>query len=158
MWAFRCAIGTFDPDYYQPVTAFDHLAVWSYSAAIALSAAVAWSVAWVATTHRVIRAAGVVCGAGFALAAVANGLEDGFALRAWGSAYVNGAIIGAIGAVVVAVALLAAGSRMLAAAAGMLLLPLPFLSSWIGLGVVLPAALVARHAVREAEARRAVVT
>ena len=151
MWAIRCAIGTSDPNYYEPATALDYLAVWTYTAALALSSVVAGSIAWLARRRRFVAALGMASAAGFAVAGVANGLEDGFAIRAWGSAYVLGAMVAALGAAAFAVALLATGSRMLAATAGMLLLPLPFLASWLGVGVLVPATLVARSAARGAE-------
>ncbi len=116
-WAVRSAIGLQDPQYYDPVTALDYAAVWTYSAALALSAGVVWLTGWLARTHRPSVLSAMVVGAGLLLAAVANAFEDGLGMKWVGTIYVIGAAIGGYGLFVLAGVLAFAGARLLAGVA-----------------------------------------
>lgn len=141
--AARSAVGALGADYWDPVTLVDYASIWTYSAALVLSAVIAWLVAWLARSDRSSANAGLAAGAGFAAAGVANGLEDGLGMSAFGIAYVLGVVVGLFGALVFAASLRAARARLLATTAALLFVPFMFLESWLGVLLVLPAAWVA---------------
>lgn len=112
-WAVRSAIGLQDPQYYHPVTALDYAAVWTYSAALVLSAGVIWLTGWLARLHRPSAGIALIVGAGLLLAAIANAFEDGLGMKWVGTIYVVGAIVGGYGLFVLAGSLAYAGARIL---------------------------------------------
>lgn len=148
--AARSGVGALGADYWDPVTLLDYTSIWTYSAALALSAVIAWQVAWLARSDGSSANAGIAVGAGFAVAGVANGLEDGLGTSAFGILYVLGVIAGGFGALVFAIALRAAGARLLSGLAVLLFVPFMFMESWFGLLVVLPAAWIAWRVSRTA--------
>ena len=141
-WATRSVITTFGPEYMQPVTAIDFASIWTYSAALGMSAIVAWMLAWLGRADRATLWAGVATGSAFAIAAIANGLEDGLGASWLGSAYVAGILGAAIGALVLAVTLRRAGMPTLAVLAVLLDVAFVFMGSLAAGSVVLAALLV----------------
>ncbi len=116
-WAIRSAIGLQGPEYWDPVTDLDYAAVWWFSIALALSAAVIWLVGWLARADRWSIRIAFVVGAGLLLAAGANAFEDGLGMKWVGTIYVAGAIVGMYGLFVLAARLAVADARGLAAVA-----------------------------------------
>ncbi len=116
-WAIRSAIGLQDPQYWHPATPLDYAAVWTYSAALALSAGVIWLTGWLARAHRPSVVSALIVGAGLLITAVANAFEDGMAMKWVGSIYVIGAMIGGYGLFVLAGVLAFSGARLLAGVA-----------------------------------------
>jgi hypothetical protein len=138
--ASRAALGALGADYWRPVTTLDYLSIWTYSAALGLTALIAWVTGWLARARRHAAVAGAIAGAGFAFAGMANGLEDGLGISSFGMAYVIAILTGGIGQIALAVILRSAGERLLAGLAGLLLVPFFLLASWLGVLVVAPAA------------------
>lgn len=100
------------PDYWDPVTSFDYLAVWSWSLAwILLGLAVAF-VGRIAPAGTVRRISTVVAVASIATG-IANGIEDGLGQRAWGTVYVVGSLTAWFGLLVLGAALFGEGLRRL---------------------------------------------
>jgi hypothetical protein len=128
-WAVRSVITTFGPEYMQPVTAIDFASIWTYSAALGISAVVAWMLAWLGRADRATLWAGVATGSAFAIAALANGLEDGLGASSLGMVYVVGVLAACIGAIALAVTLRAAGMPMLAGLAVLLDVAFVFMGS-----------------------------
>lgn len=140
-WAIRAGIGLNEPNYYDPVTAMDHAAVWTYSLALLLSAVVAWAIAGSMRSDRVVFALGALTGTAFAAAAAANALEDGFGMAALGTLYVLGAMVSLISSLVFAAALYGVRARLLSAVA--LALGLGYLSLdnvWLAVALLLASA------------------
>lgn len=93
------------PDYWDPATTIDWIAVWTYSLALSLTAV---SVPFVARDARAGRLVGVIalivgCAAG--LAAIGNAMEDGFDVGAASTVYVIGALGTLIGLLALAAGL-----------------------------------------------------
>jgi len=103
-WAIVTYISRLGPRYWDAVTALDFAAVWSYSTALTLSTGVVWLTGWLARARRPVAWLAVVIGAGLLVAAVANAVEDGFALKSFGTMYVIGAVIGGYGSFILAAA------------------------------------------------------
>ncbi len=150
-WAVRSAIGLQDPQYYDPVTALDYAAVWTYSAALALSAGVVWLTGWLARTHRPSALSAMVVGAGLLVAAVANAIEDGFGMKWVGTIYIVGAMVGGYGLFVLAGTLAYAGARFLAVAALTMILGFILLGSVGGFFVLALSILFAERLLRRPE-------
>lgn len=141
--AARCAIGALGADYWDPVATLDYAAIWTYSAVLGLSAAIALLVTWFVRSDRRVLVAGSVAGAGFAITGVANGIEDGFDVPSLGTVYVVAVLVGLLGQIVLAVVLRVAGAGLLAGLAALVLAPLILQASWAGVLVVVPAAWIA---------------
>jgi hypothetical protein len=95
-WAARSLVSLAEPDYWGPVTTLDYVAVWSFSLGWFLLAA---SVLWIGriVPTRPILVASLVVAIGCAAAGIANGIEDGLGLKAWGTVYVAGSLVGLVG-------------------------------------------------------------
>jgi hypothetical protein len=105
-WTFRSVLGVVaDPEYYDPVTTVDWVAVWSYSLALAFAAVTVPLLARDAGAGRVATGFAWIAGAGALLAAVANGVEDGVGIASWGSIYVVGTMTMALALLALAAAL-----------------------------------------------------
>lgn len=154
-WTFRSVLGVVaDPEYYDPVTTVDWIAVWSFSVALALAAVAVPVLARDAGTGRVAAGFAWVAGAGALLAAVANGLEDGVGIASWGSIYVVGTMTLALALLALAAAL-GIDRRQRQAAVAILWL-LGFATISVGLSfLVLVGSIIAIDARRRAVARPA---
>lgn len=142
-WATRSVITTFDPDYWNPVTDVDFAAIWTYSAALGMSAVVGWMLAWLGRADRAVVRAGIATGIAFAIAGIANGLEDGLGAPSLGILYVAGVLAAAIGALILAAALRAAGMGTLAGLAVLLDVAFVFMGSLAAGFVVLAVLFIA---------------
>ena len=106
-WTFRSVLEVVaHPDYWEPVTSIDWIAVWSYSLAFVLLAIAAPVLAQQAGPRRTVLAPAWVVAAGALVTAIANGIEDGVGIESWGSVYVAAVLITLLGLVVLAAALL----------------------------------------------------
>jgi hypothetical protein len=105
-WTFRSVLGVVaNPEYYDPVTTVDWIAVWSYSLALAFVAVTVPLLARDAGAGRVAAGIAWIAGTAALLAAVANGVEDGVGIASWGAIYV-------VGTLSLALALLALGAAL----------------------------------------------
>jgi hypothetical protein len=121
VWAARSLIGLAHPAYRDPVTTLDHVAVWSFSLGWILLAASVLFIGRLAPTREVLIVSAIVA-AGAVAAGIANGIEDGFGQRAWGTVYVIGSLTGFIGLLALVTVIARAGvPRLALAVAGMLL-------------------------------------
>jgi hypothetical protein len=91
------------PDYWDPVTSLDWLAIWSYSLAFALLALTIPLLARDSRAGRLVDVTAVAVSLAAVLASVANVVEDAFAVTGASTLYV----IGALGTLVGLVALCA---------------------------------------------------
>jgi hypothetical protein len=135
-WVVRSAVGVQGANYYDPVTVVDYVAVWSYSAVLLLSASICWIAGSLIRNRRAVRTVGWIAAVGFAVAGVANGLEDGFAFEALGAVYVIGILSGAVGALVFAAALFGIRARSLAGLVFATDVAFIGLTTWFGLAVL----------------------
>lgn len=106
------------PQYYDPVTTLDYVAVWSFSLALGLLALAIVLLARDAQAGRLTTVVAIVTGSAAALAAVANSIEDGIGLPAFASLYVPAAMITMVGLPAFAVLLAREGRRRAAIVAG----------------------------------------
>jgi hypothetical protein len=113
-WAFRSLLEFASPQYYEPVTPLDWLAVLSYSVAFFLLAGSVTVLARLAPRTRFVRTAAAATVIGAVLAGAANLVEDGLDVQALGAAYVTGALLTLAGLLALAAALAVAGRRRLA--------------------------------------------
>lgn len=89
-WALRSAVGFAHPNYVNPVTLLDWIAVVSFSVALAALAAGAWLIAELAGRGRSVVAAAVILATGGVVAAIANFIEDGLGVKAFGDVFALG--------------------------------------------------------------------
>jgi hypothetical protein len=91
---------TVAPDYWDPRTLVDHLAVWSYSLCfLALALALLRLVRDASPTRLATGLAWLTAGAAL-LTAVANAVEDAFGVTWWGSLYVASVLTTVVGLLV----------------------------------------------------------
>lgn len=109
-FAVRGVIALGDPDFWNAVSAFDYAAVWTHSLALLLVAPALIILVHQARAGRAAIVVASIMAAGAALSAVANGIEDGFHLKDFGTLYVLGAVPYAYGMIALAV-LLGLGTR-----------------------------------------------
>lgn len=102
VWTGRSLLAVIaDPQYYDPVTTIDWIAVWTSSLGFVLFAAAVPLLAREAHAGRMLPGIAWIVAAGALLAALANGMEDGVGIESWGSLYVVGSlttVFGLIGA------------------------------------------------------------
>lgn len=139
------------PAYWEPRTALDWIAVWSFSLGFGLLAP---AVILLARDVRAGRLAGII-GGGVAiaalLAAIGNAVEDGAGVSAFGTAYVVGALGSLFGLIVLAAVLASRGRRRDAGVATLWALGLALVT--FGLGIF-----VLAGSVLAVDARRRVAT
>jgi hypothetical protein len=99
------------PDYWDPVTSLDWLAIWSYSLAFALLALTVPLLARSSRAGRPVDVTAVVVGLAAALASVANVIEDALAVTGASSFYVVGFLGTLVGLVALAAVLFRRRSR-----------------------------------------------
>jgi hypothetical protein len=114
-FAFRSVVGFTGPNFWNATSLLDYVAVVSWSLALASLAAGAWLVAKLASGRRAVTAAAVVLGLGGLVAAVANLIEDGLGLKAFGEIYAYGLGGILVGLLWLAIALVVARRWWLAA-------------------------------------------
>lgn len=117
-WAGRTILGFARPQYYDPVTPVDFAAVWSYSLALGLLALGVPLLARDAHAGRLSMVAAIVTGSAAGIAAVANGIEDGFGVAGAASWYVPAIVITLVGLIATATLLALKGHRRAASVAG----------------------------------------
>jgi hypothetical protein len=134
------------PDYIDPASAADYFTVYAYSAALLLTAASLLTVRDVARPLLPQASNILVVAFACAVAGVANGLEDGLGLSAFGLPYVIGVMVGAGGMIVLAVKFWASPARRLTfvpAVGGLAIMAVDIgggvlgLVAWLGFGVIL---------------------
>jgi hypothetical protein len=96
LWAARSLVGFANPDYWDPVTALDWIAIWLYSAAWLMLAASVLLLGRLVGSREVTVATTIVA-AGAIAAGVANGIEDGIGVSWFGTLYVVGFMVGWLG-------------------------------------------------------------
>lgn len=89
-WAFRSVLEFTRPNYVEPVTVMDWIAVVSFSVALALLAAAAWLIAELSGRRRPVVAAASILAIGSVVAAIANFIEDGLGVQAFGEVFAYG--------------------------------------------------------------------
>lgn len=88
-WAATSLIQLAQPQYWDPVTALDWAAVWTYSAAWLLFAPSILLLGRLSSS-RVVVAIAIVCAVGAVVVGSANALEDGFGVEGAGGWYAVG--------------------------------------------------------------------
>jgi hypothetical protein len=102
-WAVRSLQAVlFDPDYWDPVTAADFVAVYSYSAAFLLTAASLLILREAVRPAPELSAAILVVAGACVVTGIANGLEDALGLKGFGPLYVIGILVSGFGMFVIA--------------------------------------------------------
>lgn len=142
-WAGRTLLEFARPAYYDPVTTLDFVAVWSFSCALGLLAVAVPLLARDADAGRLTMVVAIVTGSSSALAAVANGIEDGIGLAAFASLYVP-AVLAALVALILTALLLAREGRRRAATVAGLWCAIAGLSFGFGVLVLVGSALAVR--------------
>lgn len=117
-WAGRTILEFARPQYYDPVTPLDFIAVWSYSLALGLLGLAVPLLARDAQAGRLPMVAAIVTGSSAWIAAVANGIEDGIGVAGAASWYVSAVLITLVGLIVTATLLALEGHRRAASVAG----------------------------------------
>jgi hypothetical protein len=115
VWAGRSLLELAGPDYWDPVTPLDHLAVYSFSAAWMLLAVSVLVLGRLVPRRGVVLTTTVVAVAAF-LAGTANAIEDGLGLKTWGALYVVGSLTAWLGLLPLAYLLWRGGPTRLAIA------------------------------------------
>lgn len=135
LWAVRGWVGTMDPIYWSPVSITDYASVASYGAALIALAACVWELRVFPT--RAVTVGGAAAALGLFTAGLANILEDGFGLGAFGIVYVAGVLGGTLALIPIGVGL-ARASRPGWIALGPLLsfLGLILVSAWWGAAIL----------------------
>lgn len=135
VWAGRSLLGVLlHPDYWDPVTTVDFIAVWSWSLAFALTAVAVPLIARDAGAGRLASVTSVVVGVCAALAALGNIMEDAFGQSTWSTVYVIGALGTLLG--LIALAVLLAIARRPPSALAVFLIVAGMAMSSSGLGVL----------------------
>lgn len=83
-WAAGSLIGFVRPEYWNPVTALDWVAVWLYSVGWLVLAPAVFLLSLL-TWPRAVRGIALVVAVACLAAGVANGFEDGLGWKDWGS-------------------------------------------------------------------------
>lgn len=112
-WAARSLLGFSQPNFTDPVTALDWLAVWSFTACWLLLAPSVILLARLTASRQVIAIACVVA-VGALGAGVANAVEDGLGAKAWGNLYIVGSLTAWFGLLALAFVTNRAGHARLA--------------------------------------------
>ena len=111
-WAVRSLQAVlFDPDYWDPASPADFFAVYSFSAALLLTAGSLLILREVVRPAPQPSAAILVVAGACAVTGIANGVEDGLGLKVFGSLYVVGILISVPGMFVIAAMLRTAPGR-----------------------------------------------
>lgn len=116
-WAFRSVLEFARPNYVEPVSLFDWIAVVSFSVALALLAGAAWLITVLGGGSRPVVASAAVLALGGVVAAVANFVEDGLGISAFGLVFAGGLLGVLAGLVALALVLALRGRYWLAALA-----------------------------------------
>ncbi|MEO6207632.1 MAG: hypothetical protein ABIP77_06735 [Candidatus Limnocylindrales bacterium] len=102
VWTGRSLLAVIaDPQYYDPVTTIDWIAVWTYSLGFILIATAVPLLARDARAGRLLSGLAWVVATAALLAALANGLADGVGIESWGSLYIVGSLTTALGLIAV---------------------------------------------------------
>ena len=91
-WALRSLLEFLAPQYFNPTTPLDHVAIWAYTAALLLTAPAAVELARLAAL-RSVTAVAIATAAGAIVAGVANVAEDVLRVAGSGYAYVAGFLV-----------------------------------------------------------------
>lgn len=102
------------PDYWDPVTLSDWLAIWGYTATWLLTAGSLIVLREVAAPDEALRAAIAIVVVTSAMTGLANGLEDGLGVGSLGTVYVVGILASVVGMVIVAAMTWSGRTRRLA--------------------------------------------
>lgn len=113
VWAGQSLLQSADPEYWDPVTTLDWLAVWSFTACWLLLAPTVILLGRLTLSHQLMAMASVIA-IGAVAAGVANAFEDGLGIRALGTIYVLGALTAALGLLPLAATIHRAGYPRLA--------------------------------------------
>jgi hypothetical protein len=133
------------PDYWEPVTIIDWVAVWSYSLAFGLLALALPLLARDARAGRLVMFTSLTVGVAAALAAVGNVVEDAFEVAGASTVYVIGALGTLIGLLVFAAALLIARRPKAALLAGLIAVGIATMTIGLGFLVLVGGVLAARE-------------
>ena len=132
VWTFRSLLEVVaHPDFWDPVTLIDHLAVWSYSLGFALLAGAVLALVRQAGGGRAAWLAAAGTASMALLAAGANVVEDALDVDRASTAYVVGALGTVVGLLSLTVALAVRRWRH-AAVAGLWLIGVPMVTSGFG--------------------------
>lgn len=145
VWTGRSLLEVFaHPQYWDPVTSLDWLAVWSYSLAFALLALAIALLARDSRAGRFVDAMAVAASSAAALAAVGNVIEDAFGVGGASTFYVIGALGTLAGLIVLAASLWIRRSRSAALAAALIAVGMPGMVVGMGWLVLVGGVLAAR--------------
>jgi hypothetical protein len=111
-WAAGSLIGFLRPEYWNPVTTLDWVAVWLYSAGWLVLAPAVFLLGLLSSS-RAVRGIALVVAIACLAAGVANGFEDGLGWKDWGILYVIGSITTLVGLIALSMALGRAGLALL---------------------------------------------
>jgi hypothetical protein len=114
-WAALSMVDLAHPDYWDPITPLDWTAVWLFSVALVLFAPAVVLLGRLVPSRRVLKVA-LMVGIASIVAGVANAVEDGFGVGAWGTPYVIGFLTAWFGLLALAGAMRQARHTRLAAA------------------------------------------
>ena len=89
-FAFRSLLSFAGPNFWNATSVLDYVAVVSWSVALGMLAPGAWLIAQISTGRRSVTAAAIVLALGGLVAAVANLIEDGLGVKAFGEIYSYG--------------------------------------------------------------------
>jgi hypothetical protein len=112
-WAGESLLQFAHPQYWDPLTTLDWLAVWSFSASWLLLAATTILLGRLTGTPQVLAVATVVA-IGAVAAGVANAFEDGLGIKSLGTIYVLGSLTAAFGLLALAATIHSSGFTRLA--------------------------------------------
>ena len=130
------------PEFWDPVTLTDYVAVYSFSVALLLMALSLLIFRELAPAGVNVPALLVVAAGGFVVAGVANMLEDGLGFRALGPVYVVGIVVGVVVLLVAAVRIWMSGARRMSLVPAVSVVAMAFvtvgggllaLAPWLGL-------------------------
>ena len=134
LWAVLAWIGTMEPVYYSPVSVVDYASVASFSAGLITLAACVWDLR---LSSRAVAVGGAAAAVGLFIAGVANLIEDGFGVGAFGIAYVGGILVGTLALIPTGVGLaLVKGTRWIALGPLISFLGLIFVAQWWGAAIL----------------------
>jgi hypothetical protein len=133
------------PDYWEPSTIIDWVAVWSYSLAFGLLALAVSLLARDARAGRLVMFTSLIVGVAAVLAAVGNAVEDAFDVAGASTVYVIGALGTLIGLLVLAAALLIVRRPKAALVAGLIAVGVVTMTIGLGFLVLVGGVLAARE-------------
>ncbi len=139
------------PDYFEPVTPVDWIAVWTYSLAFTLLAASLVVISVESVVNKAVRVIGRTAAAAALVAGIANGMEDAFDLAVATPVYVLGALATAFGMLAMAVSFAVTRRPLWLATIVLMLAGVVGISVGIG-ALVLIGAIVATRARRSSSA------